>query len=197
MPKLEVQELKKDFKMMPAGTHMARVIRVIDLGIQTTPFKDKQGNNKKHQIVIYFEVPSQKMDDGRPMIIRTQPLTYSLGYPEFKTKLREYAEEILGRQIETLDLAELLGKPAMLKIAHIPGKEPGKKYAAITGVMQIPEGANVPEPFNPLINFSTVDFKKDVFDQLDEYTRKKINLPEGINFNAASNEELGAEELLA
>lgn len=200
MPVLEIQTQKKEFKLPAAGTHMARVIRIIDLGIQTTPFKDKEGNVKKpRQLMLFFEIPKQKMDDGRPMIIRTKNLSYSLGYSDYKTKLREYSEAILGQEIQKLDIQELLGKPAMISISHLPyDNDPSKKYASVTGVMQVLEGIDVPEAINPLVNFSTTEFNLEVYNLLDEWIRKKINLPAGINLDQSSNEtDPDAEELLA
>lgn len=179
---------------------MARIVRIIDLGIQTTTFKDKNGNLKKpHQLTIGFEIPSQKTDDGRPLMIYTKNLSFSLGYAEFKTKLREYAEAILGQEIHKLDVAELLGKAAMISVAHTPSvKDPTKKYAVITGVMQIPAGIAVADAYHPLINFSISEFNKEVFDGLEEWLRKKIALPAGINLSASSNDgEQDVGELLA
>lgn len=192
-----------DFKLIPDGTHIARVDQIIDLGVHTTTYKDKQGNTKQaHRISIRFEVPSQKMDDGSPMVI-SKDFNFSLGTIDgkYKSELRKFIESVLGRdltqeEVKSFDIESLLGQVAMILVVHVPGvKDPSKKYAQITGAMKVPDGIPLPEPMNKPLVFSIANFDKDVFDLLPEWVRKKIALPSGINMS--SNDDQDVSKLLA
>jgi hypothetical protein len=195
-----------EYKLIPAGTHIARIDQIIDLGVHTTTYKDKQGNNKQaHRVSIRFEVPSQKLDDGSPMTIY-KDFNFSLGTVDgkFKSDLRKNIEAILGKdltssEVQNFDIEQLVGQVAMIQVAHVPGvKDPTKKYASVTGMMQAPAGLPIPEPFNKPVVFSTASFDQEIFDLLPEWVQKKIALPPGIDVSASANDEdQDASKLLA
>jgi hypothetical protein len=201
-----IKKSQIEFKLIPAGTHIARIDQIIDLGIHTTNYKDKQGNTKQaHRISIRFEVPGQKMDNGSPMVT-SKDFNYSLGTLDgkYKSDLRKFIESILGRdllqeEVQNFDIESLLGHVAMILIVHVPGiKDPTKKYAQITGAMKVPDGLPVPAPINTPLVFSTDNFDSEIYALLPEWQQKKIALPAGIDINQSSNDnEPDTEQLLA
>ena len=46
------------FELIPEGTHLARCYMMADIGLQQTSF------GVKEQVVLYWEISEQKMDDG-------------------------------------------------------------------------------------------------------------------------------------
>src|SRR6185369_10438591 len=66
---------ESNFTPVPAGTHLGICYRVIDLGTQSTNFN---GETKlAHKVLVSWEIPDEKMDDGRPFTI-SQSYTWSM-----------------------------------------------------------------------------------------------------------------------
>ena len=102
-----------DFKLVPEGTHLARCYLMVDVGLQETPFGDKE------RVVLGWEVPAQKMEDGRPMIIYS---TYTNSMHE-KSNLRRDIENWRGKKLtenesRAFDLRNVLGPPCQLSVVH-------------------------------------------------------------------------------
>lgn len=199
--KAPLTQSKTEYKQVPAGSHVARVFQLIDLGTQTSTFKDDDGNNKKiHKIIISFEVPNQKLDDGSPMTIGKE-FSLTMGA---KANLRKFIQDMLGIKLSDVeakdfDLEKLIGETAIISVAHVPSsKDPSKKYANITGAMPLMDGMSIPDAVNKPLVFSIADFDKEVFDLLPEWVQKKIALPPGINMSASANDDnQDASKLLA
>lgn len=137
----------EDFKLVSEGTHLARCYLMVDIGLQETPFGDKE------QVVLYWEISEQKMDDGRPMIIYS---TYTNSMHE-KSNLRRDIENWRGRKLtedesKAFDLRVVLGHPCQLSVVHRNAAN-GNTYANVQAVTGIPKGLPVPEAINDVICF--------------------------------------------
>lgn len=191
----------KEYKQVPAGSHIARIFQLIDLGVQTSTFyKDNEGNDKKqHKIMLTFEIPSQKLDDGTPMVI-SKEFTLSMSP---KANLRKFIQDMLGIKLSDteatdFDLETLIGKTAIVSVAHIPStKDANKKYANVTSAMPLMDGMTAHEAVNKPLVFSTGEFNQEIYNLIPEWIQKKIALPPGININAANDGTKTALELLA
>ena len=53
-----------DFAPAPAGNHIGRCIKVIDLGTQHSEYQGKP--TVRNQVFIQWELCEEKMDDGKP-----------------------------------------------------------------------------------------------------------------------------------
>jgi len=160
-----------DFAMAPSGSHVAVCYRVIDLGTQQTSF------GHKHQILISWELPEERMDDGRPFSIGK---TYTYSSHE-KSSLRQDLESWRGAkmtdaQAEQFDLAKLIGQPCMVGITHREGER--GTFANVTAVLKLPRGANAPAPENECVCFNLADrpFDHRSFGQLSERLQERIKL---------------------
>jgi hypothetical protein len=51
----------------PVGTHLALCYRIIDLGTQKTTYNGE--TKTAHKLMISWELPQERMDDGRPFAI--------------------------------------------------------------------------------------------------------------------------------
>src|SRR5512138_3838349 len=131
-----------EFKQAPTGTHMARCIRLIDLGTQ---HGDYQGQpTVKNQVLITWELPAETMDDGKPFTV-SHFYTNSLNE---KATLRHHLEAWRGRQFsdeeaKRFDLMTILGKPCMVTvIANDKGRSKVSAVSATPKGMQMPPQVN-------------------------------------------------------
>lgn len=173
-----ISDTQKDFKIAPAGLHMARLYSVIDLGHQSVEWS---GETKiMHKVVLTFELHGDdnngkplKTDDGKPLIV-SKRYTVSLGD---QATLRKDLESWANKKMSAtdrinFDLKTLLNKFCMVNISH---SEDGK-YANISGISPIPSALKnaVPDGINPINHFWLHDYDQAKFDALPKYYREKI-----------------------
>jgi hypothetical protein len=162
----------KDFPKIPLGTHVARCIRVIDIGTQEGQWKGE--TTRAPKVVIGWELPLELIPDGE---YQGQPFFISEFYTASlneKAKLRGHLANWRGRdftpeELGGFDLAHILGKPCMLSVVM---SETGK--TKVGGVMALPKGMQVPPQVNPTVHFSLADFNQAAFDGLTKGMKGKI-----------------------
>ena len=178
-------------ELIPAGTHVARCIGVIDLGTQ---YSEKFGNSSR-KVLVKWELPDELMDDGKPVGTSKK---YTLSLNE-KANLKKDLESWLGRGIteqeqkEGFALGDLLGKPCLLSIIHTQSGD--KTYANIAGVMSIPKGTQVPAQFNPMTTYDVEDGKNAVFEKLPDWIKKMIGESKEFKDGDEPETEPTADEL--
>lgn len=165
-----------DFEQPPIGTHVARCIKLIDIGTQQGEYQGKA--TYRRQVIIGWELPNELMSEGehagKPFTV-SRFYTASLGE---KANLRADLKNWRGRDFTDEELAgfeakNILGKPCMLSVTL---NDKGK--ARVTGVMALPKGTPVPDQFNESLFFSLehADFKPEVFEALSEGYKKMIRV---------------------
>lgn len=139
------------FELPPAGTHIAVCYRIIDLGTQAGSYAGKP--NQKHKILVSWELPDEKMQDGRPFTV-SQRYTWSMSE---KAALRRDLESWRGRPFTDADFGDggfniknILGVGCLLTIVHTEKNAEGKQYANIKGIAKLMKGMTTP----PLSNES-------------------------------------------
>ena len=173
-----ISDNTKEFKIAPAGNHMARLYSVIDLGHQATEWA---GETKiMHKVVLTWELHGDddagqplQTDDKKPLIV-SKRYTVSLGD---QARLRQDLESWSNKKMspedrKNFDLKALLGKFCMVNITH---SEDGK-YANISGISPVPSALrNVqPEGVNPINHFWLAEFDQAKYDALPKYYKEKI-----------------------
>jgi hypothetical protein len=160
-----------DFKQAPAGSHIARCIKLVDIG---THHGEYQGTpTVRNQFICQWELPNETMEidgESKPLIV-SKFYTNSLSE---KANLRRDLESWRARPFTTeelakFDLMKILGAPAMLSIVH---NEKGK--AKIVGVSSVPKGVSVPEQVNPSSAFWIDEWNDSAFHALSEGLQKMI-----------------------
>lgn len=159
------------FELAPAGTHVGRCYMVIDLGTQKTVWQGQE--KKQRKVLLGFELPDEKMADGRPFAVSAQ---YTLSLSE-KARLRATLEAWRGQQFteeETggFDISKLLGVPCMLTVVH--NKSGEKTYANIAGIVKIPKSMVCPDQVNKSVTFSLDEYSEHALSSLPEWIQKKI-----------------------
>lgn len=134
-----------EFELAPAGTHLAVCYRVIDLGTQTGSYMGKP--KSQHKILVAWELPDEKMKDGRPFSIM-QRYTWSMSE---KARLRKDLESWRGvpftdPDFGTFDIKNVLGKGCLLNVIHAESGD--KTYANIASISKMMKGQVAPEPTN-------------------------------------------------
>ena len=156
--------------VIPAGTHVARCYGIIDLGTQ---YSEKFGR-WANKIMIQFELPADRTDDGRTSIISKK---YTLSLND-KASLRKDLESWLGRAVTAKEerdgfaLGSMLGAACLLSILH--GENAEKIYAYIAGVMSVPEGIVVPDAVNPGVLYDIDNGEDAVYAKLPDWIKNLI-----------------------
>ena len=151
------------FTPAPEGTHVARCIRLIDLGTQHGEYLGQA--SVRNQVMVIWELPNTKMpSDGLPFTI-SGFYTNSLNE---KANLRKSLESWRGRkftadELKKFDLESVLGKTCMLQVIH---NENGR--AKIQSIMALPAGTVVPKQVNPSQAFWIEGATQELFDNLSD-----------------------------
>jgi hypothetical protein len=167
---------KKDYPLCPAGTFMARVVRIIDLGTQLTSW---QGVEKETpQINISFELPTElyefKEGESKKPFVISNTYSHMMGK---KAKLRPITEAILGVALKdeeayAFDHDELIGLPCQLTVVHT--EKDGNTYTNIGAVSPILKGVVVPPQVNESKILSFDKWSQELFDSLPNFIKEKI-----------------------
>lgn len=169
-----------DFEPIQQGTHIARCIRVYDLGTQ----QNTMFNNSSHKVMLVFEIPDSKIEnkDGEimPML---QSKEYTLSLAE-KANLRRdliswRGKDFTEEEAAGFDVTKVLGAPCMLSIAH-KKNEKGKVYANITSIMKPPKGLECPPAAHEMFIYEISEGMSHNF---------KTNIPEWVQNKIMKAEE--------
>lgn len=158
-----------DFAPPPAGTHVARCYRIVDLGTQDNPFPP----HKPHrQVYLTWELCNEPMEDGRPFSIGG---FYTNSLHE-KAKLLHHLEAWRGRpfseqELQGFELENVLGAPCMLNVIH--ERKDNDIRAKISGVMAMPKGQKAPALINDAFLYSLAT--NEHWDDLPEWLQERVN----------------------
>lgn len=163
-----------EFEQPPVGSHVARCIKIIDIGTQKGEYQGQP--NYKRQVIIAWELPTELITTGD---YAGKPFSVSKFYTASlseKANLRKDLANWRGRdftpeELQGFDSKNILGKACMLSVIHND-----KKKARVSGVMQIPKGLQVPEQVNETLYFSLDAFDQKVYDSLSDGYKRMIEL---------------------
>lgn len=157
--------------LIPEGSHIARVDMVADLGTQSVVYKGET----KHVVKVYirFELPEEKLDDGRPSVIGKE-YTHSF---DMRSNARKDIQQMLGVTFPAghhFDIFELIGKVVMVTVVHNKSSN-GKTYANIGGYAPLHKSLKAPAAMNEPVIFDLDNYSEDAFLKLPEWLRAKVN----------------------
>lgn len=163
-----------DFEQPPVGTHLARCVKIIDIGTQKGEYQGKA--TTRRQVIVGWELPTELMNEGDGA---GKPFTVSKFYSASlgeKANLRKDLENWRGRafteaELAGFDSANILGKPCMLSLTT---NDKGK--VRVTGVMAAPKGMEIPPQVNPTLYFSLDDFDAAAFEKLSDGIKKMVQV---------------------
>ena len=166
-----------DFKQVPAGTHLARCFRIIDLGTQPVVWQGETKHMLKLMITweLFGEDDDLSTDDGMPLII-SKRYTNSLGK---KANLRADLEKWRGVpftevELRGFDVEKLLDKWCLLSVLQT--SKDGKTYSNVASVSSLPKAmkATLPKGVHELVSFSVLDPDMDVYEKFHDKLKETI-----------------------
>ena len=167
------------FELLPAGTHLAICIKLIDFGPQEVEYNNEV--KEQNKVRLMFEVPAERItwtdaegvEGEGPMTVGK---TYTASMYAMAT-LRQHLESWRGKDFTAVeemgfDIKNVLGKACMIGVQHKEFR--GKEYAAITSISPVMKGMEVPAPENDLVAFDFDAHTDAEFDALPEWMREKV-----------------------
>lgn len=181
--KARTPETKK--REQPAeGTHVARLLGIVDLGHQPGWVYQGKTMDSAWKIEFTYELVNHLMEDGRPFVVSEEVTNND--WEDKKTGKRSTlvsrAKSLLGdRYREGLaNISDMLGCPCMVSVEHND-----KGYARVRGqaaVGSVPFGMEVKELANPTYVFDLDDPDMDIWEsKIPEFKQNKIR--DALNFN--------------
>jgi hypothetical protein len=170
------------FKPVPAGMHLARCYRIVDLGTQTTEWQGKE--KKNYKIMVLWEVHGEDdqgvalvTDRGEPMSI-SKNYTMSLGeMSTLRADLKAWrGRDFTAEELRGFQLKNVLGAWCMLTVARTTGND-GKEYSNVMSVNPVPASikkAGLPDGFNDLAVFDLDNPDMALFDTFSQKLQAKI-----------------------
>lgn len=163
-----------DFEQPPIGTHIARCVKIIDIGTQKSEYQGQA--NIRRQTIIAWELPNELISEGE---YAGKPFTVSRFYTASlseKANLRADLESWRGRAFTKEELRgfaakNILGKPCLISLI---ANEKGK--SKISGVMALTKGTTVPDQTHPSVFFSLDEFDPAAFEALSDGYKKLIKV---------------------
>lgn len=182
----------------PAGNHVARCVRVIDLGVQRDD-SPQFGVKIQHKLMLTWELPTEthvfKEENG------PEPFHVSTEYTVFlseKSNLRKDLESWRGRpftpdELDAFDVGKLLGAPCLLNVVHKIAKN-GNTYGNVKGITPMPKGMQCPSAITPLVKYEVEMGRNETFQALPEWIQNKIAKCEDWKAKPAAHETKASAE---
>jgi hypothetical protein len=177
-----VEDKGGNFERCPAGAHLSRCYRIVDLGTQKSEY---MGETKYlHKIMIGWEIHGMNddgskitMNDGRPFAIFKN---YTHSWSD-KANLRIDLQSWRGKpfneqELQRFDLANVLGAWCMLNVIERQGQK-GNTYSNVAGITPVPamikqNGFPAAVNKNEIFNLSQPDME--AFNGFSDNLKKKI-----------------------
>jgi len=158
-----------DFTPVAEGTHIARCVRIIDLGLQPG---SPQYPDAKQKVLFVWEVPAEKEHDQPGLLMKR----YTLSLHK-KAGLRADLESWRGRaftdaELKGFALRNVLDAPCMIAVVH----SPDGKFANVRSVSKMPRGVGCPERVLDLVYYEVEDGKNAVYLALSEKLRATVDV---------------------
>jgi hypothetical protein len=174
----------REFKTVPAGTHLGRLYRIVDMGTQTSEWNGEKKIQRK--VSLGWEIHGED-DSGEPLLTEEgKPMAifknYTLSWNEAAT-LRQDLQAWRGQpwsdeEARRFDLKKLLGQWCMLNVIHKPGKDDrNKMFANVANISPVPgflKKQGLPEGVNPLQLFQLGNPDWELFETFSKGLKAKI-----------------------
>lgn len=160
------------------GTYMARLVQVLDLGLQPQEY---QGQIKapKQEVNLTYELVTEFMkdDEGKPDTTKPRWIGESFVLNNLKADLAKSTKRIKAIDQANQyngDLIQMIGMPCLVTVAHNKSKSNGNVYANVSMVSPPMAGIPCPELKNEPKVFDLSNPNGDIFLALPEFLQAKI-----------------------
>lgn len=169
------------------GNYAARIVQVIDLGLQ--PQRPYQGNEKApaHEIMMTYELGTEflKDDEGNDDVTKPRWLseTFTLNHiSKDMAKSTKRIKTIDPKNATGGDFSRVVNAPVTVTVVHKP-KPDGGVYVNVGNVTPPMKGMVVPELVNPPKVFMLDEPDLEIFKSLPEWLQEKIQ--SNLNYNGS------------
>jgi hypothetical protein len=171
----------RKFKLVPAGSHLARCYRLVDLGTQKTEYLGTPKINRK--IMLGWELFGED-EDGQPLVTEeNKPMAifknYTMSWADMSTLRKDLQswrnKAFTPKEMDEFDLKTIVGAYCMLNVVHKSTEN--NIYANVGGIGPVPtiiKQAGLPSPVNEnqIFMISKPDMR--IFETFGEGLRNKI-----------------------
>ncbi len=179
--------------IVPAGTHVARLYRIVDLG---THYNEKFDKSSR-QLELSWEFPlllhTFKEENGAQPLVVSKTVTRSLHEKSGLTKLlKSWGVDISE---DTFEMSQLFDIPCLLAVSHnVVGD---KTYVNVDSAVPIPAGMDAPAPIKDNLTVDLEEFDHSAYGELPEWMQEKIaSTKEGkAALSLSSDSAVGEDEL--
>lgn len=183
------------FKPVPAGMHLARCYRIIDLGTQKSVWQGVE--SEKRKIMMQFEIHGED-ENGNPILTgKGEPMSISKNYTKslyktapLKTDLQSWGgTNFIIDERQGFDLNRVLGAWAMISVIKELGKD-GNEYTNISNINPVLASikkAGLPEAFNEAKMFDLDSPDMNLFESFGDKLKDKIKSSPEWQRNMKSN----------
>jgi hypothetical protein len=177
--------------LIPAGTHLAVLYSIIDLGTQENKYDPSKG--PKRIVRLTWELPKKRAElDGqsKPLVL-SREMSFSMF--EMAT-LRKVVEAMIGEALsdkaaDDFDFNKILGAGCLISIKHTKSNDGTKTYNSYAGCAPLMEGMTSPKPENKATIYSIDDGENAVFSSLPDWLKQKIQASPEWSGEDAKEEE--------
>jgi hypothetical protein len=180
---VEGSSSSSSFLPVPAGSHIARCYRIVDLGTQQTEYLGQIKHLRK--VMFGWELHGED-NEGNPLVTeKGDPMAifknYTLSLNE-KANLRLDLQGWRGKQFtdeesQRFDISNVLGAWCMLSVIHRPGKDGNKMFSNVASISPIPSQVKkfgLPEGINSLQMFRLAEPDMELFETFSKGLKEKI-----------------------
>lgn len=183
----------KTYPPMDAGSYPARLVQVIDLGVQPQEYLGEK-KAPKREVMTTYEFLDEFLPDDKGEPDETKPRWLSESFPLnnldselAKSTKRYYALD--PKEEQDGDWFALVGSPASVTVVTNVGKDKVERNKiAATSAMRPKDAANAPELVNPVKTFDMDEPDLEVFLSLPQWVQDKIK--NGLEYEGSPLEGL-------
>ena len=176
-------------EVLEVANYPARVVQVIDEGLQVNDFDAEKTN---HNLRLTYELTSEFMKDEKGEDVLDKPRWISeeinlIDLPIGMTVQETYNDQYRGKSKMVLrakaldpkgkhefDFSQLLGEPCLVFVGEKDRKKDGQKYNVVGSVSAPMKGMETPELQNPPTLFMLDEPDVDIFRSLPEFLQDII-----------------------
>ena len=208
MPIIANAGATKERELIPAGTHLATLYKMENLGTRLQEYLGKPKEHKDTLVSMTFELPNEmrkftkNLDNGtqeeveKPLVI-SREFVLSMGP---KSNLRPFVEGIIGVQLKdeeaySFDLEDLIGRSCLITVSHKVSTTTGKTYANITNTAPLMKGMAAPDQFNESRIFDVNTASEEEINKLPDFLLKKVTVSDEYKKRFGKEGEITSDDI--
>ncbi len=188
---------KTEQPLLDIGTYPARVVQIIDLGLQPQMPYMGQEKDPQHEIMVGYELVDSFMvnEKGEEMEDKPRWISESFPFHNLSADLAKSTKRYMALDPTMAfdgEWPKLIGAPCEVTVGHKPGKgkNVGKTYINVTNVapMRAAKAAKCPELKNPPILFLLDEPDGETWQKLPDWIKERLK--GNLNFRGSPLEAM-------